>query len=249
MEEALLESWAAQENEIDELELESAELEPLDFSPGPGLDPAPALRATVEPEVTQRSSPPRKALSPGPVGRPPQLSPSGKRALKSPTLRAVRATLGSVRPVSGPSPEAPSASEAPRVFLELSDPSRDEAPPAGTELGEDSVWLEFGEPGLSEETTERSAPEVAGRATPDVVGDGGAVRVDLSLGTKEAPDLEQSRRAAPDGGGVRSQLGNPAIEPSAPADLLTYSGDEIGEPEARQLEDEATDRGLDWEEP
>jgi hypothetical protein len=243
MEEALLESWAAQENEIDELELESTELEPLDFGPASGHG------ATVEPEVTQRSSPPRRPLFPGPVGRPPQLSPSGKRALKSPTLRAVRATLGSVRPVSGPSPEGPPDSEVPRVFLELDDPSRDEAKPAGTELGEDSVWLEFGEPGLSEETTERSPPEVAGRATPDVMADGGAVRVDLSLGTKQAPDLEQSRRAAPGGGVAPSRPGNQDIKPSAPADLLTYSGDEIGEPEARQLEDEATDRGLDWEEP
>jgi len=109
--------------------------------------------------------------------------------------------------------------------------------------------LEFGEPGLSEETTERSAPEVAGRTTPDVVADGGAVRVDLSLGTKEAPDLEQSRRVAPDERGLRSRPGNPDLEPSAPADLLTYSGEEIGEPEARQLDDEATDRGPDWEEP
>ena len=78
---------------------------------------------------------------------------------------------------------------------------------------------------------------------------GGAVRVDLSLGTKEAPDLEQRRRSAEERVASPSRLGDPGAESSEPFDLLTYSGGPSEGETERRLEDEATERGPGWEEP
>lgn len=242
MEEALLDFWAAKENELVELELESTELEPLGFGVPTGQE------SKLESEITARSQPPSTKHTPGYSRRAKRRREPQDADLESPTLRAVRATLAKGRPVSVPSAEPEKVPSARRVFLHLDEPSLQEPPQPGPGLGEDSVWLEFGEPGLAEEVTERGAPDDRGRRAADVVADGGAVRVDLSLGTTEAPDLEQRRRSSEDRGDSRSRPG-PEVGSSEPVDLLTYSGSPTVGETVRKLEDEATERGPDWEEP
>jgi len=242
MEEALRDAWAAQEDELDELELESTELEPV------GFDPAAPGQYELEAEVTERSHP-------APTIRTPVPSPSARggserlgAVIESPTLRAVRATLRRKRTPSVPPAEPGEDPSARRVFLQLDEPSLVDASERESGLGEDSVWLEFGEPGLAEEITEREAPDGQGRRTADVLGDGGAVRVDLSLGTKEAPDLELRRREAEEPSESGSWSSSRGVEPSEPFDLLTYSGGPREGEAARKLEEEATERGPEWEE-
>jgi hypothetical protein len=186
-------------------------------------------------------------------------------AIKSPTLRAVQLSLRT--PVGRPSQPAVSSAaeetavrlaiptprrsvppidpggEAGRVFLELDDPSLIVRPAGDESLGENSVWLELGDPGLGEETTQREHPPGEGRETADVLAAGGAVRVDLSLGTEGTPDLEQHRGSVEAARALRSWPGDSHAEPSLPTDLRPYVG-EGGPPlELRTLEDEATDKG------
>jgi len=243
MEEALRDSWAAKEEELDELELESTELEPI------GFDPAAGPQDKLDSEVTERSHPAPTLRTPShPVHAKRRRDLAGA-GLKSPTLRAVRETLRRGGPSSGSSAEPEGAPPIRRVFLQLDEPSLVEASSPQTELGEDSVWLEFGEPGLAEEITERESPDGRGGRTADVVAAGGAVRVDLSLGTKEAPDLEQRRRSVEEPAGSPARPTDIGAESSEPFDLLTYSGGPLEGDVARKLEDEATERGPGWEEP
>ncbi|MEE2830672.1 MAG: hypothetical protein VX498_15910, partial [Myxococcota bacterium] len=65
----------------------------------------------------------------------------------------------------------------------------EQAAPAIDE-GVDSVWLEVNDP-VEDTTTFWDELPPAARGGADLLADGGAVRVDLSLGSKEAPDIEQ----------------------------------------------------------
>jgi hypothetical protein len=105
-----------------------------------------------------------------------------------------------------------------RVVMELGDPKgrTDEVSDGG--MGEDSVWLEFGDPVPMEETTQRQPPPGRGQATADVLADRGAVRVDLSLGRSGAPDLD-ARRRKPDGDSEWRSASKPTEAGSPPEDL------------------------------
>jgi len=239
-------------------EAESSELEELDLEPsvvesigGESLSTGTSAAGnytgpeeTLNTEPTHRSSAPKlpEAGAPPRRRRPEQFS--------SPTLRAVastlRSSLGVVKdeslvPAPQPSQERWDAESRDRVVLEFDDPRGEGSPVTKDSLGEDSVWLEFGDPGMAEVTTQREVPPEGGRPTPDVLADGGAVRVDLSLGSRETPNLEKQRADVMTPKSDGALLENAPGAPLITTNLRSYAGGgEDGS--ASALEDEQTDK-------
>ena len=234
-ESAELESLVEESAQGTEEELDSSELEELELAPTEGQEAEEAeggasvpsalaavdLRLHTEPTYRSEDQPLVKKKR-GPL----------RPKFDSPTLRAVARTLArdeeSTAALSEPSRlRSPVKKEksrsARRVVMELGDPEgrADDDQEGG--LGEDSVWLEFGDPAQIEATTQRQPPPQRGQPTADVLADGGAVRVDLSLGRSGTPDIDARRRSS-DGELVPRRSSKSTAAASPPEDLRGLVG-------------------------
>jgi len=218
-----------------EEEFDSSELEELELVLTEGLEGAeaeedtPVPRALAAADLRLHTEPTYRSEEQILVKKKPNPS---RPKFDSPTLRAVARTLARDEesvpvPVEQPRLRSPVERQHPgaarRVVMELGDPERraDEAQEGG--LGEDSVWLEFGDPGQIEGTTHRQPPPRRGQATADVLADGGAVRVDLSLGRSGTPDIDARRRSS-DGEVAPRSACNTTAAASPPEDLRDLVG-------------------------
>jgi hypothetical protein len=200
------ESAPGTEKEFDSSELEELELAPTEGQEGEEAEEAgggaSVPRALAAVDLRLHTEPTYRSEDQSLVKK--KRGPS-RPTFDSPTLRAVARSLArdeeSTAVFSEPSrPRRPVKDEqsrsARRVVMELGDPERRADDDEEGGLGEDSVWLEFGDPAQIEATTQRQPPPRRGQPTPDVLADGGAVRVDLSLGRSGTPDIDARRRSS-----------------------------------------------------